>query len=72
MIQNARVKKISNTDELIFDQLEEIINEENMNDENDETIDNAIFDVDIDWNKWFGHICFEIWVWFLHVIIILI
>jgi hypothetical protein len=48
MIQNARVKKISNTDELIFDQLEEIINEENMNDENDETIDNAIFDVDID------------------------
>jgi hypothetical protein len=48
MMRNARVKKVSNIDELIFEQLEETMNEENMNDENDETNDDAISDVDVD------------------------
>ncbi len=48
MIRNTRVKKVSNIDELIFGQLEEIINEEDMTDENDETNDDAMSDVDID------------------------
>jgi hypothetical protein len=48
MMRNARVKKISNIDELIFEQLEETMNEKNMNDENDEINDNAVFDVDVD------------------------
>jgi hypothetical protein len=48
MMRNARVKKISNIDELIFEQLKETMNEENMSDENDEINDDAISDVDVD------------------------
>jgi hypothetical protein len=36
------------------------MNEENMNDENDETNDDAISDVDVDWDKWFAQMCFKI------------
>jgi hypothetical protein len=37
------------------------MNEENMNEKNDEINDDAIFDVDVNWDKWFVQICFEIW-----------
>jgi hypothetical protein len=46
-MRNARVKKILNIDELIFEQLEKTMNEENMNEKNDEINDDAIFDVDV-------------------------
>jgi hypothetical protein len=37
------------------------MNEKNVNEKNDEINDDAISDVDVDWDKWFAQICFKTW-----------